>query len=176
MMEGTVDAFCSTHILLLTAPAPAPAPAPSSRSRLLLFRRVCYHALRLMNTTFPDCRHYRSLLTSFLLAALVLSSAATSARNRARQTQSEPAPGAIGSAATHLRHRALRVSPAHGIAGDVSKQNRSDHPSTQTGLAPNQFSAPAAVLSRRLVTSDQPVLCLSFRASRPGGRAPPVSA
>ncbi|HEV7744657.1 MAG TPA: hypothetical protein VGO56_06655 [Pyrinomonadaceae bacterium] len=128
-----------------------------------------------MKTTFPDCRRYRSLLTSFLLALLVLSSA-TSARYQTRHADGEAAPGSISSATTLLRHHALKVSPAQGVIGDVSKQNRSDHPSTHNGLAPNQFSAPAAILSRRLVSSDQSVLYLSFRTSRPGGRAPPVSA
>lgn len=154
---------------------PGPRWAPTAH-KLPDAPRLCYDALRLMNTTFPDCRRYRSLLTSFLLAAFILSSAATSVRYQARYAEGEPAPGSIRSSTTLLRQHALRVSPAQGVTGDISKQNRSDHPSTHNGLAPNQFAAPAAILSRRLVTSDQSVLYLSFRASRPGGRAPPVSA
>jgi hypothetical protein len=162
--------FALTHLLVPSAPAPA------CSFSFPLLRRVCYDASHLMNTIRLNYRRYRGLLTSLLLAVLVLSSGATSARFQTRSAEGQSAPGSIGSATTLLRQLALSVSPAQGVAGDVSKQKRNDHPSTHTGLAPNKFSAPAAIRCRRLVTADQPVLYLSFRASRPGGRAPPVSA
>jgi len=119
----------------------------------------------------------RSLVINLLLVGLLFSSGTSrNAKAQARQTEEKPGPTSIRSAKTVLRNHALTSSPEQRVAGDLSKQNRVKHSATYIGLAPAAAGAPAATVIQRLVTTDRSVLYLSFRLSRPGGRAPPASA
>ena len=122
-------------------------------------------------------QRYRSLVINLLLVGLLFSSSVSpNAKTQARQTEEKPGPTAIHSAKTVLRNHALTSSPGQRVAGDIFKQNRVKHSVTYTGLAQGEAGAPAAIIRQRLVNTDRSVLYLSFRLSRPGGRAPPVSA
>jgi hypothetical protein len=77
--------------------------------------------------------------------------------------------------ATLFRNYALTTIPCQRTAGDTSKQNRVKHPVTHGGLAPREAGVPATAV-HQLLSTDRSVLYLSFRVSRPGGRAPPASA
>ena len=119
----------------------------------------------------------RSLVINLLLVGLLFSSGTSrNAKAQAGQTEEKPGPTSIRSARTVLRNHALTSSPEQRVAGDISKQNRVKHSATYIGLAPAEAGAPAAIVRQRLVTTDRSVLYLSFRLSRPGGRAPPASA
>ena len=119
----------------------------------------------------------RSLVTILLLVGLVFSSGTSrNAKIQARQTEAKPGPTSIHSAKTVLRNHALTSSPGQRVAGDISKQNRVKHSANYIGPVPGEAGAPAAIVRQRLVTTDRSVLYLSFRLSRPGGRAPPASA
>lgn len=115
------------------------------------------------------------LWSNFLLAGLLFSSIVHfGAGNPARLT-AESTPSSIRSATTLFRNYALTNLPDQRTAGDISKQNRVKHSVTHGGL-PTDSGKPAATLHQLLVTTDRSVLYLSFRLSRPGGRAPPASA
>ena len=121
--------------------------------------------------------YLQSLWTSFLLAGLLFSSSVTyGARNPAGQTDGESGPTSIRSATCLFRNYALTTLPGQSTAGETSKQNRVKHLITHGGLAPRESGEPATTLHQLLVTTDRSVLYLSFRLSRPGGRAPPASA
>jgi hypothetical protein len=122
-------------------------------------------------------QRWRSLVVTLLLVGLLFSSRTSlNAKTQARQAEEKPGPTSIRSARTVLRNHALTSSPGKRVAGDLSKQNRVKHSATYNGLAPGEAGAPAAIVKQRLVTTDRSVLYLSFRLSRPGGRAPPASA
>lgn len=117
------------------------------------------------------------LWTTFLLAGLLMSASVHfGAGNPAGLTDAESTPSSIRSATTLFRNYALTNLPDQRTAGDISKQNRVKHSVTHGGLAPTHSGEPAATLHQLLVTTDRSVLYLSFRLSRPGGRAPPASA
>jgi len=119
----------------------------------------------------------RSLVTILLLVGLLFSSGTSrNAKIQARQTEEKPGPTSIHSAKPVLRNHALTSSPGQRVAGDISKQNRLKHSATYIGLAPGEAGVPTAIVRQRLVTTDRSVLYLSFRLSRPGGRAPPAFA
>ena len=119
----------------------------------------------------------RSLVINLLLVGLLFSlSTSGNAKIQARQAEEKPGPTSIRSSKTVLRNHALTSSPGQGVAGDISEQNRVKHSVTYTGLAQGEAGAPAAIIRQRPVNTDRSVLYLSFRLSRPGGRAPPVSA
>ena len=119
----------------------------------------------------------RSLVTILLLVGLLFSSGTSrNAKIQARQKEEKPGPTSFHSATTILRNHALTSSPGQRVAGDISKQNRVKHSLTYIGLAHGEAGAPAAIVRQRLVTTDRSILYLSFRLSRPGGRAPPASA
>jgi len=121
--------------------------------------------------------YLQRLWTSFLLAGLLFFSSATySARNPADQTNWESKPPSVNSAATLFRNYALTTLADRRTASDTSRQNRVKHSLTHGGLAPRESGEPATTLHQLLVTTERSVLYLSFRLSRPGGRAPPASA
>jgi hypothetical protein len=159
---------------------PSPdSPGPQLHMRGLLHPSVaCYHASVLMKRYMSSTtrRYIESLLTSFLLVGLLFSSSATlGARNPASRIERESEPTSIRPAATLFRNYALTTIPGQRTAGDTSKRNRIKHPVTQGWLAPRESGVPATAV-HQLVSTDRSVLYLSFRVSRPGGRAPPASA
>jgi hypothetical protein len=120
--------------------------------------------------------YLQKLGTSFLLAGLLFSSNAIyGARNPAGETNGESEPTSVNSAATLSRNYALTTLADHRTASDTSRQNRVKHSLTHGGLAPRESREPAT-LHQLLVTTERSVLYLSFRLSRPGGRAPPTFA
>jgi hypothetical protein len=119
---------------------------------------------------------FKNLLTRFLLVALFSCSVFVGASSQTRQAEEEAAPPSIGFAITPAREYALKTPPGQRAAGDTSKQDRSKHSVTYGGPVAREFGAPASILRQRRITTEQSVLYLSFRWSRPGGRAPPVSA
>jgi hypothetical protein len=135
---------------------------------------ACYHVSVLMKKHMSSTtrRRIESLLTSFLLFGLLFSSSATVG---ARRISGESGPTSIRPAATLFRNYALTTVPGQRTAADTSKQNRVKHPVTHGGLAP-RASGVSATAVHQLFSTDRSVLYLSFRASRPGGRAPPASA
>ena len=138
---------------------------------------ACYHASVLMKRymSYTTRRYIESLLTSFLLVGLLFSSSVTlGAKNLASRIERESGPTSIRPAATVFRNYALTTIPGQRTAGDTSKQNRVKHPVTQ-GLALRESGVPATAV-HQLLSTDRSVLYLSFRVSRPGGRAPPASA
>ena len=115
-------------------------------------------------------------MTNLLLVGLfVSSSAAVGAVNLAAKGEGEAGPTSVRSATTLLRNYALTTVPGQRTASDISKQNGVKRPVTNGGLAPRE-SGIATAVHQFLVTTDRSVLYLSFRSSRPGGRAPPASA
>jgi hypothetical protein len=115
------------------------------------------------------------LWTSFLLGGLLFSSSVTfNGKNQAGETHGKSGPSAIRSTTALFRNYALNTLPDQRTAGDTSKQNRVKHSVTHGGLSPRETGDPAT-LHQVLVATDRSVLYLSFRLSRPGGRAPPVS-
>jgi hypothetical protein len=118
-----------------------------------------------------------SLVFKLLLVGLLFSSGVSrNAAIQVGQTQEKPGPTSVCSAKTVLRHHALTSSLGQRVAGDLSKQNRVKHSWTYSGLLPGEAGAPAAIVGQLLVITDRSVLYLSFRLSRPGGRAPPAFA
>lgn len=116
-------------------------------------------------------------LTCLLLVGLLFSSSAVfGAGNSADQREGESGPTSIRSAAALFRNYALTTLPGQRTASDLSKQNGVNRPVTHGGLAPGESGVPAATLHQLIVTTDRSALYLSFRLSRPGGRAPPASA
>jgi len=127
-----------------------------------------------LSKTIPGER-CRSLVVNLLLIGLFFSSVTSHrATIQAIQTEEQPGPTSICSAKTVLRHHALTNFSVQRVAVDISKQNRVKHSLTYSGLTPGEVGAPAAMVRERLVTTDRSVLYLSFRLSKPGGRAPPA--
>lgn len=122
-------------------------------------------------------RRSPSLINKLLLVGLFLSSFTSwNVVNQARQSEGKPAPTSIRSANTVMRNHALTSSPGQRVAGAISKQSRIRHSGTYSGLLPGEAGAPPAIVRQPLVITDRSVLYLSFRLSRPGGRAPPAFA
>ena len=120
-------------------------------------------------------RHVETVWPNLLLVAVLLSSTAlVGARNSTKQTEVEPT--AVGAAATLSRNDALTSVPGQGIAVYTSKQNSVKHPVSHVGLSPRESGVPANTVHELLVTTYRSILYLSFRSSRPGGRAPPALA
>jgi len=145
---------------------------------LLFLAAGCYYVNVSMKSskTMPGQR-CRSLVINLLLVGLLFSSATSrNATIQTRQTEEKPGPTSIRSAKSVLRIHALTTFSGQPLAVDPAKQNRGKHSVICSGLAPAKVSAPAALLRERLVTTDRSALYLSFRLSRPGGRAPPASA
>jgi hypothetical protein len=117
-----------------------------------------------------------SAINLLLVGLLVFSGSSLNEKIQARQTAEQSGPTSIGPATTLLRNHALTVSPSQRVAGEFSKQGRTSHSSMHAGLAANEFAAAPKIIRQRLVMTDQSVWYLSFRTSRPRGRAPPVSA
>jgi hypothetical protein len=61
------------------------------------------------------------------------------------------------------------------IARHTSKPNEVKRPFNYAGLLPGESGISANPVHRLLVSTERSILHLSFRLSRPGGRAPPVS-
>jgi hypothetical protein len=126
----------------------------------------------------------QSLLTSFLLVALIFSSASAGAKYQGKfqagfqkgQTAEKAEPASVSFTSTVLRNHALTTFPGQYVASDTAKQNRFKYSASYPVLAPGRFGAPAAIVRQLLVTTDRSALYLSFCLSRPGGRAPPASA
>jgi len=134
----------------------------------------CYHLCasmkRILSTT-SAC--FQSLATSFLLVGLLSSSSTTlGAKNPASLSEVGSGPTSIRSAATPVRNYALTTLPGQRTASDASRQNHGKH-SVIHGGAPSESGPRATVVHQLLVTTDRSLLYLSFRSSRPGGRAPP---
>jgi hypothetical protein len=145
---------------------------------LLFLGAGCYYVDVSMKSskTMPGQR-YRILVINLLLVGLLFSSATSrDATIQARQTEEKPGPTSIRSGKSVLRNHALTTFSGQPVVADHSKQNRGKHSVIYSVLASAKVSAPAAILRERLVTTDRSVLYLSFRLSRPGGRAPPASA
>jgi hypothetical protein len=138
----------------------------------------CYHVGVLMKSHLSTTRSYRKkLLTSFLLVELLFSSTSVvGARNPANAREVESWPTSICSRATPIRNYALTTVPGQPVAGHTSRQNSVKHPVTDGGLAPRESGVPATTVHQLLVATDRSLSYLSFRLSRPGGRAPPASA
>ena len=118
----------------------------------------------------------QKLYTSILLGGLLFSSSASfSGKNQGRQTSDDSGPIAIRSVAPLFRNYALTTLPDQRTAADTSKQNRVKYSVSHGGVAPAAGIPPATTLRGLLVTTNRSILYLSFRLSRPGGRAPPVS-
>jgi hypothetical protein len=129
--------------------------------------------IRLINTTSQRSRSY---VIALLLGSLLLSSVSLNAKVRSRQSEHKPGPAAVGSASTVLRNYALTSIPGQRTAADLSKQNRVNHLIAYGGPAAGEVGPLPAIEREFLAVTDQSVLYLSFRLSRPGGRAPPASA
>jgi hypothetical protein len=115
--------------------------------------------------------------TSFLLVAVLLSlSAPVGARNPTNLIGGEAGPTSIGAAATLFRNYALTTVKGQRIVGETSKQNSVKHLVNHVGLSPRESGLPENNVRELLVTTHRSILYLSFRSSRPGGRAPPASA
>jgi hypothetical protein len=121
------------------------------------------------------CGRARSLLTGLLLVALLSSFAAAVARAQSPQATGTSAPASVSSAVTLLTDHAVTTRPGQRFASDASKQNRIRHSLIYGGLTP-RVGVAATALKRFLVPTEQSVSYFSFRVSRTGGRAPPVSA
>jgi hypothetical protein len=126
----------------------------------------------------------QSVLSTLLLVVLLFSAnASIGAKYQAKLTEDRsrleaewmPAPTSMRSRECLKRNHALTTFPGQRVAADISKQNRVKH-SPVYGLPPHEFGAPAAIVRQHLITTEQLVSYLSFRLSRPGGRAPPVFA
>jgi len=130
-----------------------------------------------MKRTRSTSRAYlQKLYTSILLGGLLFSSSASfSGKNQGRQTSDDSGPIAIRSVAPLFRNYALTTLPDQRTAADTSKQNRVKYSVSHGGVAPAAGIPPATTLRGLLVTTNRSILYLSFRLSRPGGRAPPVS-
>jgi len=116
------------------------------------------------------------LWSDFLLAGLLFSSIVHfGAKNPVGLTNDESTPASIRSATALFRNDVLTNLPDQRTAGDTSKQNHVKHSVTH-GPAPRGSGELAPTLHQLLITTAQAVLYLSFRLSRPGGRAPPASA
>ena len=121
-------------------------------------------------------------LTSLLSVVLVLAGIASpgvqcqTAQDYYSAPVEPPARVSIQSKESPRHNHALTSVPGQRVAGDISKQNRIKHFVSHNSLAPRTFGTPAAIVRQRLALTDQSVLYLSFRLSRPGGRAPPASA
>ena len=126
--------------------------------------------------------HVEKLLTNFLLVGLLCSSSAvvgsSSAAIGARlaANQEEAGPTSVRSAPALFRNYALTTVPGQRTAGDASKQNSVKYPVNHRGLAPRESGAPPTAVHQLLVSAERSVSYLSFRLSRPGGRAPPALA
>lgn len=124
----------------------------------------------------------QSVLTSLLLVVLLGANTSLGTNYQASEDHGQsiaewvPAPTSIQSTESPRRNHALPTIPGQRVAGDISKQNRVKHSVTYNGLAPRKFGSPEAIVRQRLALTGQSVLYLSFRLSRPGGRAPPASA
>jgi hypothetical protein len=130
--------------------------------------------MRLTSTTSQRCR---SQVISLLLVGLFFSSiTAGNAKIKPRQFGPETDPTAVGSASTVLRNYALTSIPGQRTAADLSKQNRVNHLVAYDGPAAAEVGPLPAIAREFLAVTDHSVLYLSFRLSRPGGRAPPASA
>jgi Tfp pilus assembly protein FimT len=121
------------------------------------------------------CGRARRLLTALLLVAVLSSFAAAVVKSHAPQAAGTSAPASVSSAVTLLSDHAVTTRPGQRLASDASKQNRLRHSLIYAALTPRVGLAATAV-KRFLVTPEQSVSYLSFRLSRTGGRAPPVSA
>jgi hypothetical protein len=120
-------------------------------------------------------RRSRSFATSLLLVGLFLSSSAfLSAKIQFGQTAEQPGPTAIRSTTTPARDYALKTPSGQRISVDLSKQNRVKHLVVYGGLATEDLNEPATA-RQFLVSTGRSVLYLSFRLTRPGGRAPPLA-
>jgi hypothetical protein len=128
-----------------------------------------------LSTTSHCCQSL--LLTSFLLATLLVSSSAGFG-NFSHVGQSEGLREATSfrSAAALSRVYALTNFQSQRTASDSSKQNRVKHPVTPAGLVPGKLGAPNGAARWRVIIAGQSLFYLSIRFSRPAGRAPPPSA
>jgi hypothetical protein len=117
------------------------------------------------------------LLTSFLLVGLLFCpGAASGAKNPASPREGESTPTSIGAAPILNRNYALTTLPDQRTAGHAFKENRVKHLVTPSGPARRVADVNVTIVHQLLVVTDRSVLYLSFRLSRPGGRAPPTSA
>jgi hypothetical protein len=124
-----------------------------------------------------NIRHVEKLLTRFLLVGLLLSlTPANGARNVAGLTEKDSGTAAIRTGNPLIRNYALTVITGQRTAGDISKSNRVRYPAVPDGLALRVSVVAPNAVQRFLVATARSVSYLSFRSSRPGGRAPPVSA
>jgi hypothetical protein len=153
------------------------------RFRLSSSAFLCY-PVQVPMTKFLSITKWRSqkALTSLLSVVLLLAvNASLGAKCQARENCSEygsewlPATS-IGSQESPRRNHALTTVPGQRVAGDISKQNRVKHSVTHNSLAPRKVGTPVAIVRQRMALTNQSALHLSFRLSRPGGRAPPASA
>ena len=121
--------------------------------------------------------YLQKLYTSILLGGLLFSSSASfSGKNQASHTSDDfLGPIAIGSIAPLFRNYALTTLPDQRTAADTSKQNRVKYSVSHGGVVSAGAVQPASTLRGLLVNTDRSILYLSFRLSRPGGRAPPAS-
>jgi hypothetical protein len=128
---------------------------------------------------------FQSVLSTLLLVVLFFSSnASIGAKYQANRTEDRigrraewmPAPTSMRSRESLQRNHVLTTFPGQRVAADISRQNRVKHSLIYNGLTPREFGAPVAIVRQRLITTERLVSYLSFRLSRPGGRAPPVLA
>lgn len=129
--------------------------------------------IRLMKTTSERSRSY---MIALLLVPLLLSSVSLNAKVRPRQSEHKPGPTAVSSASTVWRNYALTSIPGQRTAADLSKQNRINHAIAYGGPAAGEVGPLPAIAREFLAVTDRSILYLSFRLSRPGGRAPPAFA
>ena len=130
---------------------------------------------RALSHTSPRFKVRLTSILWVLLFSNAVGAAKYHAKYQQRQTEETPAAASFRSADVLYRNHALTTFPGQRVAGDISKQNRLKHSESDPGLAPREAGAPS-IIRQRLVVTDRTVLYLSFRLSRPGGRAPPASA
>jgi hypothetical protein len=116
------------------------------------------------------------VIALLLVGSLFSSSSSLNAKVKPRESQRNPDPTAVGSAKTVWRTYALTTIPAQRPAADLSKQNRVKHLVTYSGTAAKEVGPLPAIAREFLAVTDHSLLYLSFRLSRPGGRAPPAFA
>jgi hypothetical protein len=134
--------------------------------------RTCYHAKVLMKRNYSTSSR---LVTSFLLVGLMFSAtAAVGARNSPEKNPEQSGPNLVRSAAALSRLHLLTAVSSQRIASDISKQNSIKRAFAHGGLTQPEFLLSANTLLL-LVATERSLSYLSFRLSRPGGRAPPAS-
>lgn len=125
----------------------------------------------------------QNAVTSVLLAVLLLGASASfgsswqSSEDFGQSSvEGLTEPASVQSTESQRPNHALTTVPRQRVAGDISKQGKLKHSISPNSVATRNFGTPAAIVRQRLAVTDQSVTYLSFRLSRPGGRAPPASA